>query len=157
MIRFLSALKAGKLALRARCLVERCVQSLGKLQCIVVSPEMQEEQSRLLIQHVAVDRGHIDPVRPQRRYDRVYFVARKHEIAGNSGLATASRLEVDRRGYAHRSHRSNLHSAFIDRIAPRHIKLVDAAVGLPFASDELIKLCRVEINRGWRSGCGWRR
>ena len=53
-------------ALGARGLVERGAQSLGELQCIVIGPEMQEEQPRLLIQHVAVDRRDIDAIRPQR-------------------------------------------------------------------------------------------
>src|SRR5258706_10194326 len=118
---------------------------------------MQEEESRLLVQHVAVDSSHVDVVRSQRLDHRIYFVIGKNEVTGNSRLAAASRLEVDRDGHAHRANRSNWHSAFHDRIAPRYIKLVDAAIGLPFAADDLIKLRRVEIDRGWSSGCGWRR
>src|SRR6266511_517952 len=45
------------LALRARGLVECGAQSLGKLQRVVVCPEVQEDEPRLLGQHVAVDRG----------------------------------------------------------------------------------------------------
>src|SRR5258706_8500495 len=85
------------LALCARRLVERGAQSLGKLQGIVIGPEMKEEQPRLLIQHVAMDRGHLDAVRPQSLDHRVHFVTRNHEIAGNSGLTATGRLEIDGR------------------------------------------------------------
>jgi hypothetical protein len=53
--------------------------------------------------------------------------------------------------------RSNLHSAFHDRIAPRHIELIDATVGLSFNADKLVELRGVEFDGGRRSGCGGRR
>src|SRR5258707_1363067 len=112
---------------------------------------MKEEQRRLLVQHVAVDRGHVDAVRPQRLYDGIYFVARKHEITSDSRLAAACRLEVNRYGHAHRSNRRNLYSAFHDRIAPRHVELIDPAVRLSFGADELIELGYVRVNGWWRS------
>ena len=48
-------------------------------------------------------------------------------------------------------------SVFRDRVAARHVELIDAAVGLTFGADDLIELRRVEIDRGWRSGRGRRR
>src|SRR5882762_10349147 len=92
---------------------------------------------------MAVDRGDIDPIRPQRRDHRVHFIARKHEIASNCGLAAAGRLEVDRGGYAHRTHRRNLHAAFHDRVAAWHSKLINAAVRLALAAAG-----RLEVDRG---------
>src|SRR6266481_2361459 len=74
------------LALRARRLVQCGAQSLGKLQCIVVGPEMQEEESRLLVQHVAVDRSHVDAVRPQRLDHGIHFVIGENEVTGNRAL-----------------------------------------------------------------------
>src|SRR5258705_7478003 len=112
---------------------------------------MKEEQPRLLVQHVAVDRGHVDAVRPQRHYDGIYFVARKHEITSDSRLAAARRLEVNRYGHAHWSNRRNLHSAFHDRIAPRHVELIDPADRLSSGADALIELDCVQINGWWWS------
>src|SRR5665811_1683513 len=53
--------------------------------------------------------------------------------------------------------RTYLHSILRHRIAARHCKLIDAAICLSFDADDLIKLRRVEIDSGWRGGCGWRR
>ena len=40
--------------------------ALGELHGIIVRPEMHEEHARLFVQHVAVDRRHLDAVRAQR-------------------------------------------------------------------------------------------
>jgi len=61
---------------------------------------MKEEQSRLLVQHVAVDRRHVDAIRPQRLDHGIHFVIGQNEISGDGGLAAAGRLEVDGDGYA---------------------------------------------------------
>src|SRR4029453_1722193 len=53
-------------ALRARGLVEGGAQALAGLPPIVIGPEVHEDQPRLLVEHVAVDRGHLDAVFPQR-------------------------------------------------------------------------------------------
>src|SRR6267142_6124301 len=104
-----------------------------------------------------MDRRNFDAIRPQRRDHGIHFVTGKNEVSGNRRLTATSRLEIDRDRHPHRSHRSNLHSAFQDRIAPRHIELVDATVRLALAADELVELRCVEVDRWWRSGCGWRR
>jgi hypothetical protein len=57
--------------LDARSLVERGAQSSGKLERIVIGLEVHEDQARLLVQHVAVDRRDLDAVRPQGLDHRV--------------------------------------------------------------------------------------
>ena len=52
-----------------------------------MGPEMKEEQSWLLIQHVAVDRSHIYSVLPQRLDHGIHFVIGENEIAGDGSLA----------------------------------------------------------------------
>src|SRR5882757_6312284 len=46
-------------ALRARCLIEGRAQAPGLLQGVVICPEVKEDDSRLLRQHVTVDRRHV--------------------------------------------------------------------------------------------------
>src|SRR5258708_39374214 len=116
--------------------------------------EIKKKKPRLLIQHVAVDRRDIDAIRPQRLDHGIYFVASQNKITGDSGLAATGRLEVDGNSHAHRSHRSNLHSVFRNRIAPRHIELIDPAVGLSFDADKLVELRGIKVDGGRRSGCG---
>src|SRR5713226_5007505 len=117
---------------------------------------MQEEQSWLFVQHVAVDRRHVDAVRPQRLDHWIHFIAGKNKISGDGCLAVTVRLETDSIRHAHRSHRRNLHSALHDRVAAWDPKLVNATVRLALDADDLIKLRRVEIDSGWRSVGGWR-
>src|SRR6266480_6564301 len=50
-------------ALCARCLVQGSAQPLRQLHRVIVRPEMKEEQPWLLVQHMGVDRCHLDPVR----------------------------------------------------------------------------------------------
>src|SRR3977135_3097242 len=56
---------------RSCSLIQRRAQSSGELNRIVIGPEMKEDQPRLLVQHVAVDRGDLDAVRSQGANDRV--------------------------------------------------------------------------------------
>ena len=115
---------------------------------------MHEEQPRLLVEHVAVERRHLDPVRALRLDHGIDLFFGEHEVAGDGGLAAAGGLEADCGGHAQRAGRHQLHSALGDRIAARHAELIDAAVGLPLHADDLIELGGVEIDRGLR---GWRR
>src|SRR5437660_1043704 len=94
-------------ALRACCLVERGTEPLRKLHRVVVRPEVQEEQPRLLVQHVAVDRRHLDAVRAQRLDHGIDLISRQHEVAGDGGLAAAGGLEVDGGGHAQWTRGSN--------------------------------------------------
>src|SRR3954466_5170329 len=70
------------LDLLARGLVECGAQSPRKLQGVVIGPEMHEEQPRLLVQHMAVQRGHLDAIGSQRLDHGIHFVIGKNEIAG---------------------------------------------------------------------------
>ena len=58
---------AGRVALSsgAHCtcsFIERCSKSAGELYRIVIGPEMKEEETWLLVQHVAVNSSHFDAV-----------------------------------------------------------------------------------------------
>src|SRR5438046_10363990 len=99
---------------------------------------MKEEQPRLLVQHMTMNGRHLDAVGPQRIDNGVHLTAGKNKIPGDSRLATAGRLEVDRCRDTHWSDGGNLHSGLHDRIAPRHSELVDTATGFAFAADQLI-------------------
>src|ERR1700676_1884836 len=69
-------------ALRDRGLLERRAQAFGELHGVVVGPEVNEEHSGLLREHVIVDRRHLDAVLPQRPDQRVDLLAGDQEIAG---------------------------------------------------------------------------
>src|SRR5215207_6273665 len=112
---------------------------------------MAEEQAWLLVEHVAVQRGYLDPVASQRPDNGIDLVGRQNEVAGNRRLAAAGGLETDRLGDPHRADRGELHAAFADRIAARYGELVDAAIVLALDADDLVELRRVEIDRRRRS------
>src|SRR3974390_242197 len=127
-------------------LVQSGTESLRQFQRIVICPEMQEEQSRLFVQHVAVHGGDLDAVGLQRVDDWVYFAADQHEISRDRRLSVASRLKVDSRRDAEWPRRIELHSLLGDLVAPLHGDLVDASRGLSFGADDLVDLPRVEIH-----------
>src|ERR1700730_940807 len=54
------------LALRDRSLLERRAQAFGELHGVVVGPEVNEEHSGLLREHVIVDRRHLHALPPPR-------------------------------------------------------------------------------------------
>ena len=130
-------------------LVERSAQTVGKLQRVVVRPEVHEESA-------AAARSACDYARRLRRCrwpatpdHRVHLVAGQHEIAGDGRFAAAGRLETDRGiatpiGPAGRQ----LHAVFGDRIPARHGQLIDAAVGLSLDADDLVDLRGVEFDGG---------
>src|SRR5260370_34771581 len=119
-------------------LVECRPNALGELHRIVVRPEMHEEHSRLLVEHVTMDRGDLDVTRPQGADQRVDLVGRHHELAGDRRLALAGRLEIDG---IRRSHRCrNIHSALGDRVAARHAELIDPAGGFALDPQDLVEL-----------------
>ena len=104
---------AGSSALRARGLVECGAQSLGELDGVVIGPEVHEDEPRLLGEHVAVHRGHLDAVLPQRLDHRVDLLAGEHEVPGDGGLAAAGRLEADGRCHACGAGRRELHPVLV--------------------------------------------
>src|SRR5262249_11032286 len=129
-----------RLALCARRLVDCSAQSLGKLDRVVIGPEVQAGQPRLLVEQVAVDRRPLDAVRAPRLDHWIDLVSRQHEVAGDGGLAAAGGLEADRRGHARGPGGSKLRSALVHRVAPRHAELIHAAIGLTLDADDLIEL-----------------
>ena len=56
---------------------------------------MHEVEPRLLVEHVAVQRGDLDAVLPQRLEHRIDLLAQEHEVAGDRRLAVTGRLERD--------------------------------------------------------------
>src|SRR5688572_21603915 len=74
---------------------ERRIEPGRKFLRVIVGPEMHEEQARLVVEHVVVQRRHVDPVRVQRLDDWIDLVLGEYEVAGDRGLARAGGLEVD--------------------------------------------------------------
>ena len=104
---------------------------------------MHKERSRLIVQHVIVQRGHLDARIAQRGQHRFHLLRFQHEIAGDRGLAATCRLEIDSRGGAHGGrHR---HAIVDDRVATRDAELQHAADGIALAADHLLDLLGVEI------------
>jgi hypothetical protein len=52
---------------------------------------VHEEQARLVVEHVVVDRRDLDAVRLQGLDDRVHLVDREHEVTGGCRLAGSGR------------------------------------------------------------------
>jgi hypothetical protein len=82
--------------LRHRRLVERRPHVAGKFYRVVIGPKVDEEHPRLFVEHVTVDRGHLDIAGAQRADQRIDLVAGDQEIAGDGGLSATGRLEIDR-------------------------------------------------------------
>src|SRR5215216_1201940 len=139
-------------ASRAGRLIERCAQSPGQLQGIVMRPEMHENQPGLFGQHVAVDCSHLDAIFTQCLDNRVHLLAGEDKIAGNRRLTVGSGLEVDGGGHSHRASGTDLYPSLLNWVAARYAKLVDAAIGLPLDTEDLVELRRIEIERRRRRG-----
>jgi hypothetical protein len=74
---------------------------------------MNEDDSRLLRQHVTVDRGHLDAVLAQRAENVGHLRADQHKIAGDRGLAASGRLEADPARAAYNGRTNGMPSAVI--------------------------------------------
>src|SRR4029078_1902923 len=74
------AFRDHALALRARRLVQRSAQSASQLQGVIGRPEMHENETRLLGQHVAVNGRHFDAVGAQRSDNGVNYLSREDEV-----------------------------------------------------------------------------
>src|SRR5882672_10591519 len=116
----------GCSVLRDGGLVERGPDAARQFQGVVVGPEMDEEHARLLVEHVTMDRRHLDIGSAQDSDERIDLIAGNQKIAGDGGLAAARRLKVDRVGAAKRS--AHWHPAFGGGIASGNPELVDTAV-----------------------------
>src|SRR5437868_15108155 len=111
---------------------------------------MHEEQTRLLIEHMAVHRRDFDAIVAQRANYGIHFVGAQHEIAGDSSFSAAGRLKIDGGGDSHR--RRNFHSVLTDRLAARNAQLVDSTVAFSGNTKGASDSQSVEVGRG--SGCG---
>src|SRR5690349_6327958 len=49
------------------------METRRELGCVVVRPEMHEEEPRRLLEHVTVHRGHLDPVFTQRPHHWIHL------------------------------------------------------------------------------------
>ena len=108
---------------------------------------MHEEEPRLFLQHVTVERGHLDAV-ARSALMTGFTSSGQDEVPGDRGFAAAGRLEVDGRRDPHGAGRSDLHAAFHDRVAARHRELIDAAVRLALDADDLFELRGIEVDGG---------
>src|SRR5208283_3064462 len=52
---------------------KRCLQAFGELPGIVIGPEMHEVEVWLIVEHVIVNRGDLDPLVTQRLQHRVHL------------------------------------------------------------------------------------
>ena len=73
-------------ALRDGGVVERGALALRQFGCVIICPQMQEEELRLLVQHVGVQRHYLDAVRPQRQDDWGDLVAGQNEVQSSGCL-----------------------------------------------------------------------
>src|SRR6476660_5214340 len=115
---------------------------------------MQEEQARLLVEHVAVQGRDLNAVGTQGADHWIDFWCCKDEVASDCSLSISCWLKVDTGGNPERASGVERHYALGDVVAPGNAKLIDAADGLTFDADNAIQLCCVETNvgAGGRSG-----
>ena len=99
---------------------------MRQLLGIVVGPEMDEEQPRLLIKHVAVVSGHLDGPGAQGTDQWVHFVARDEKIARDGRLAAAGGKLM---AWARPMAVATVMPPSVGGSSARNIKLVDTAVG----------------------------
>src|SRR6266568_5659926 len=128
-------------------LIQRGPQATRHLERVAFAPEMHEQESWRLIQHVTVQRRDGDAVGAERAQDGIYFAGDQHEVTrGNCGGGT-DRLEVYRGRHAHR--RRDLYTVQHHRPGSGDADLIDAAVGLAAHAEDLCNLHRIEAER-WR-------
>src|SRR5438445_12118334 len=86
---------SAELTLRTSRLVQGGPQAASELCGVIVRPEMQEDQARLLSQHVTMDCRDFDAVGTQSLDDWIDLFSREHEVPRDSCLPAASGLEVN--------------------------------------------------------------
>src|SRR5688572_17826463 len=94
-----NASSGGALRIRK---VDRGPEPLRECRDVVVCPEVHEEEPRILVGQVVVEARDRDVVLAERLDDWIHLGADQHKVAGDRGLAAASRLEVDGRAEPHR-------------------------------------------------------
>ena len=67
-------------------MTERFCQPMSEFLRIVIGPEMHEEQARRIVEHMVMQRRHLDTVFAQSLEDRVHLGGCEHEIAGDSAM-----------------------------------------------------------------------
>src|SRR5216683_8374490 len=87
-----SFLWRGALWLRAVGLTQGSFEPLGKLERVVIRPEVHVEEPGCVHEAVVVDGRHVDAVLEQRAGDGVNFLVDQHEITGDRRLAVGGRL-----------------------------------------------------------------
>src|SRR5712664_4491805 len=144
----------GCSVLRDGGLVERGPDAARQFQGVVVSPKMNEEHARLLVEHVTVDRRHFDIGSAQDSNQWIDLIAGNQKIAGDGCLAAARRLKVD--GVGATKCAAHLHPVFRGWIAPGNPELVDTAVGRALRAHRFVELRGVEIDDRSRTSGGCR-
>ena len=107
---------------------------------------MHEEEARLVVEHVIVNRRHLDAVRlASARTTGLTSSAVSTKSPGDGRLAGSGRLEVDgdRRSHGLR----HVHAAVLRHLSPWNVHLIDAAIDLALAAKRLIDGVRVEVDR----------
>src|SRR5207248_6377936 len=107
---------------------KRGSQAARQLVHVVVGPEVHEEQPRLVIEHMVVNRGDLDAVVAQRLHYGVDFLRNQYEVARDCGLASPGGLKVD--GVRRTHCLMHIHPAMLDLLRTRDTDLVDAATDL---------------------------
>src|SRR5262249_30069937 len=130
----------------SRSLTERRTQPARELERVIIGPEVHEEETRLLNEHVAMQGGDLDSVLPQRLDYGIDLDVEQNEVAGYGGLAAACRLKIDRGSYTQGAGWIELRAVFADHAASRHRHLIHASVRLSLGADDLIDLSRVKID-----------
>ena len=75
-----------------QCLME----AMRQFECVVVRPKMDKERTRLLIDHVIVNRRDLDSAIAQGLDQGLYLACDRDEITGDRGPPIGHRLEIDR-------------------------------------------------------------
>src|SRR6185312_7350570 len=133
--------------------VQRGTHTLRELLSIIVGPEVHEEEVRIVLDHVTVERGHFDTMLTQGPQNRIDLTADHYEIAGDGCLATAGRLEID--GCSSSHGRRHGHTALGDCLDARHADLINTSVDSSLKTERLFQRGRIQVNRsrlaGWRA------
>src|SRR5713226_2004335 len=110
---------------------------------------MHEEQPRLLIEHVTMQRRDFDPALAQGLEHGVDLPCDEHEVSGDRCLAAAGRLEVDDDARTHAD--GNRHPALLYGFVPGDVELIDAAIDRTLCAKRLIDCGGVDVERRWRA------
>src|SRR6267154_1448914 len=131
------------------------LQASGQLRGVVVCPEMHEEQPRLLGEHVAVQRRHLDPAVAQGPEHGVDLACDEHEVPGDRRPAAPGRLEVDGDARTHAD--GDRHSILHYRVGAGDVDRINTAVDVALDAERPIDCGGVDVERRRRRTGGRRR